>query len=293
MPLSSNTWAIILAGGEGKRLRSVSIDRHGSHAPKQFCDFGHGRTLLQMALDRASRVVPASRILPVVMEHHRGWWTAELAEVPRENLLVQAANRGTAIAVLAACQRLLASGGNPFLVVLPSDHAVEDEARLGAALHRALAWAHAHPAYAALLGVRPEYAEPHYGWILPKGRTEGGVRAVDRFIEKPSLALARDLMRQGALWNSLLFAVSAATLLELYRRAEAHLSRRHALTVHDPSRTHPDKACDLSHDILAHVPDRLRVLELPACGWVDLGIPERLAAWLAHRSPGAEELVPA
>lgn len=58
-------WAVIPAGGDGTRLASLT-SRDGKPVPKQYCALSGPRTLLRMALDRAERLVPASRTVTVV-----------------------------------------------------------------------------------------------------------------------------------------------------------------------------------------------------------------------------------
>ena len=60
-----NIWALVLAAGEGSRLRALTT--HGGIAvPKQFCSLQGGPSLLQEAILRAEAVVPRQRIC-----HHR------------------------------------------------------------------------------------------------------------------------------------------------------------------------------------------------------------------------------
>jgi len=53
MGIAGNTWAIILAGGDGTRLRSLTTDETGVSVPKQFCSLRGDRSLLHEALARA------------------------------------------------------------------------------------------------------------------------------------------------------------------------------------------------------------------------------------------------
>ena len=62
---SSKNWAIVLAAGDGTRLRDLTT-RDGVSTPKQFCSLAGGRSLLGDALARAARVVPRKRVVVVV-----------------------------------------------------------------------------------------------------------------------------------------------------------------------------------------------------------------------------------
>ena len=48
-------WAIVLAGGEGSRLRPLTRSADGTPVPKQFCTLGGGGSLLAAAIRRAGR----------------------------------------------------------------------------------------------------------------------------------------------------------------------------------------------------------------------------------------------
>jgi mannose-1-phosphate guanylyltransferase len=286
-------WSVVLAGGEGSRLMGAVIEGRRIDRPKQFCRFGGGESLLQMTLARARRATRPSRLVPVVMEPHRAWWQPELSGVPTENILVQPGNRGTAIALLHSVLHVLRHDDDPLIVVLPCDHGVGEEAPLRAALDRAIAGASDVRHGVVLLGAIPDHPETEYGWILPGPGGATSVRRVRGFVEKPSLPVAADLIRQGALWNTFLLAGSGHALLELFRTSLPRLLgtciRRMPRTGRGGSplaRLYASlPALDFSRDVLERSTDRLRVARMHACGWTDLGTPARLESWLARRRP--------
>jgi CTP:molybdopterin cytidylyltransferase MocA len=66
-----DAWAIVLAAGEGTRLRSLTINSSGTPVPKQFCSLYEGPCLLREALDRAKSIALPERTCVVVAEQHR------------------------------------------------------------------------------------------------------------------------------------------------------------------------------------------------------------------------------
>src|SRR6185503_13109006 len=68
-----------------------------------------------------------------------------------------------------------------------------------------------------LIGIEPEEADPELGYIVPGAVMKDGTRLVERFVEKPELALARSLLAKGALWNSFIFAAGGPALIGLMR----------------------------------------------------------------------------
>ncbi|HUG44848.1 MAG TPA: sugar phosphate nucleotidyltransferase, partial [Acidobacteriota bacterium] len=88
----TSRWAIVLAGGEGKRLRPLIEDLFGAPIPKQYCTFCGTRSMLQHTVDRAAKIVDPNRILTVVGNGHRRFLTEEMPG----RLIEQPAPRETA-----------------------------------------------------------------------------------------------------------------------------------------------------------------------------------------------------
>ena len=286
------TFAIVLAGGEGTRLSGLTTTRAGVRVPKQFCSLAGGPTLLRQTLERAAALVPRDQIFVVVSEGHRQWWRDELAELPRANVLVQPANRGTAAGILVGALAIARRAPGARALVLPSDHHVADESALRGAFRGALEAVERERERIALLGITPDSPDTQYGWIVPRGEPDGGLRPIELFVEKPSLERAHDLFARGGLWSSFLFACRVSALLDAFERAQPELVRAFladsnalasgsnldSLYASLPQR-------DFSRDVLERVSERIGVIAAPACGWSDLGTPERVASVLAAQRP--------
>lgn len=281
-------WAVVLAAGDGTRLRSMTTTAEGLVVPKQFCSFGGPRTLLGATLERAWDLVPSERILAVVAEAHRSWWQPQLQGLPSWNVVVQPANRGTAAGLALPLMQVADQDPDAVILVLPSDHHVEDPAPLNAAWRQAVRAARRDPQSIVLLGIVPDEPDSEYGWIVPGPRGETGLRRVESFVEKPDRATAAHLLAGGALWSSFMMAGSARAFLALVERAVPDLARRlrqHRLSSGaDLSRLYANLECaDFSRDVLQRVPEALSVLPVAECGWSDLGTPERVVRWLNRR----------
>jgi len=100
MPKTDHTWAIVLAAGDGTRLRSLTRDPIGRPVPKQFCSLFGESTLLQDALRRGLAIASRKRLCTVVAAQHAEWWQDPLWALPAANVIVQPDNRGTALGVL-------------------------------------------------------------------------------------------------------------------------------------------------------------------------------------------------
>jgi len=289
----SGPWAIVLAAGEGSRLRSMTRLPDGQFVPKQYCRFGQGESLLERTLRRARSVAASERVVAIVAQDHERHWTEQLRSLPASNIVVQPRNRGTAPGLLLPLMHVMHRDPEARVLVLPSDHAFDDEAVAEAALNGALREA-ARRSEVVLLGMEPEAPETGFGWIVPGDGGDDHVRPVARFVEKPSALLAAQLMGRGALWSSFvmagrgtsfgaLFATAQPSLLASFLENDGLLDQRDRRPPDDLVRLYASMpTLDFSRDVLEACRDQLRLVGVPSCGWSDLGTPERVMGWLAR-----------
>ncbi|MBI4239158.1 MAG: NTP transferase domain-containing protein [Deltaproteobacteria bacterium] len=283
---TGQSWVIVLAGGEGRRLQSLTRDEHGVAVPKQYCALHGQPSFFQTALARARQLVPPERIVIVVAESHWPWWMDEAEALTFEHLLVQPLNRGTAVGIFLPLLHILQHDPEAHIVVLPSDHFIEDESVVRLALEEALLTTR-QGRHLVLLGVTPEYPDTEYGWIVPGSTREGNGCGVEGFREKPTLEVATALMARGAVWNSFMFAARGEQLLRFYLTCLPQVARmflrRFSAGLHsaalEPLRVLYEglPTVDFSADLLERMAQQLWMLPVPACGWSDLGTPERIA----------------
>jgi mannose-1-phosphate guanylyltransferase len=286
-------WALVLAGGEGSRLQTLTTTPSGVAVPKQFCSLGGGCSLLHDALTRASFIVPPERTCAIVSQHHARWWQSVDYCLSPDNIIVQPRNRGTATGILFPLLQILRRDPDATLFVLPSDHYVRNEAVLSESLRHAAREVERHPDRIVLLGLSPEEADPELGYIVPTSECGSRSRAVSEFIEKPTLATARALIDRGGMWNAFIFAARGQTLLKTFeRRCPEVVSSMRAII--EDGHSDADKkdhfaalydrlpSIDFSRDILQRSLDTLRVVKVPPCGWSDLGTPRRVAETVAR-----------
>jgi mannose-1-phosphate guanylyltransferase len=118
----SNTWAVVLAGGDGSRLRKITTTEAGEVIPKQFCSLQRDTCLLEDALKRAQAVAISQHICGLVAEQHRRWWSSALKTLPAQNIFVQPNNRGTAHGILPALLQIERRASNSVAVGVEPDH---------------------------------------------------------------------------------------------------------------------------------------------------------------------------
>lgn len=293
-----NVWGLVLAAGEGSRLRALTTRPCGTSVPKQFCSLDGGQTLLEDAIVRASGLVASERICSIVAQQHREWWSQVLRRMPEDNIIVQPRNRGTGIGVLYSLLHIVARDPHARVILLPADHYVRDEATLQESLKIALAHLEAEPGSPVLLGLEPEEIDIELGYILPgKPNAPNGMggSTVRRFVEKPELGLASQIVDEGGLWNAFIIVASAQQLVNMFTQRFAPLVMEMQVilsrcsqsglpassgwaTIVDMYERLPN--VDFSRHLLEGQEELLRVVRVPACGWSDLGTPRRVAETL-------------
>ncbi|MFL6551311.1 MAG: sugar phosphate nucleotidyltransferase [Povalibacter sp.] len=298
--VSDHAWALVLAGGEGTRLRQLTTTHCGTSVPKQFCSLAGGQTLLEEAIARAHGLIPHERICSIVAQQHRQWWSTLLANQSSRNLLVQPRGRGTGIGILYSILQIAARDPEARILILPADHHVLDELILRQGLRIALGRLEQSSEAPILVGMAPERVDSELGYILPGTRDEFGTQRVARFIEKPDYSVASAIVNEGALWNTFIVAASVQSLIEMFMRRYAPLVLEMQVIISRAVSSDSMGASywpaivdlyerlpsiDFSTDLLEGNEHSLRVLRVPDCGWSDLGTPHRVAETLRRLPP--------
>ena len=285
-----NHWGVILAGGEGARLKSLTRFVSGEDTPKQFCRLLGGQSLLAQTTQRISRRICSERTVYVLLNSHERFYSKELRNVPPAHMVVQPCNRGTLPAILSSLIHIIRQDKNAVIGFFPSDHHYTEEERFMSGVNLAFNAAESNPETVILLGVAANKAETEYGWIeaTPAMSTDsnGGLLKVKRFWEKPSARTAEELLERGCVWNTFVMVGRAQAFLELiragardiYQAFERLLALPESVSMND--RLNVIYQCvttaDFSKLVLSGTPDRLGVWCLGDVGWSDLGDPRRV-----------------
>lgn len=283
-------WLIVLAGGSGSRLRSVT-----GGVPKQFWRPDGSHSLLESTLDRFAPLTAPDRRLVVVDDSHRKY---AASDVPHgaARMVFQQENRGTAVGLLLGLVPVLAHDPDAVVLVTPSDHGVRNETLFQDACAEGVGHVRGHGGI-LVFGVRTDHPGADYGWLSVVPQSSGSrIVAVSQLIEKPAPAVARDLFASGALVNTSILVARAQTLLDVYRSTVPDVGAPFvgALTVPSAyrdaflrSRYGRLDHADLSRDVLARARG-VSAYDLPReIGWTDLGTPTRLHEWLRGGSVAA------
>ncbi|MEI9814276.1 MAG: sugar phosphate nucleotidyltransferase [Acidobacteriota bacterium] len=285
-------WAVILAGGEGTRLRPLTKILAGDDRPKQFCKVIGGETLLQQTTRRLGQLVQPEKTLTVVTRTHAHFLDPGVSP---QSVLVQPENRGTAPAILYSLLTIASREPGAHVGLFPADHYLANDAVFMKQVARAFGAIRQRPDLIITIGVVPYGPEVDYGWIEPglpiEGVANGSLFEVRQFWEKPSRAAAEQLFAMGCLWNSFVIIGSVRSLVGLMRRAVPDLCE----AFHDAQQILGTTAVDdlinviyrqiptvdFSRDVLAACPTSLTVLPVAHAGWVDVGRPDRVRTLLS------------
>jgi len=212
-----NCYSVIIAGGKGTRFWPLSR----SQRPKQLLKILSPKSLLVETAERAFPLGGRNQTLVVTVAEQLRALRKELRTLPARNFLAEPQGKNTAPCIGLAALEVVRRNPDAVMIILPADHWVADVKAFQRTLTVAVDLAERHDQLITI-GIRPDYPETGYGYIM-KGKALGarsgiGAFHVKRFTEKPTVAAARRLMRQGSLWNSGIFVWKAATLLELLAR---------------------------------------------------------------------------
>jgi mannose-1-phosphate guanylyltransferase len=206
-------WAVMLAGGAGTRFWPLSSPAH----PKQLLPLAGPRSSAEDTVDRLAGFIPVERILVV----SGATLVAPLQQrlrLPAANYLVEPRAASTGPALVWATLEAARRDPEALVIAMHADWIVRDPTAFVATAATALDTAERHHRLVTV-GIVPSRPEPGFGYIVPGARLDSAARAVERFVEKPDAARALDLMAEGALWNSGLFAWRAG---DLRREVELH-----------------------------------------------------------------------
>jgi mannose-1-phosphate guanylyltransferase len=208
--------AVIMCGGSGTRFWPASR----RNLPKQFLRLGSRRSLIQQTVDRLEGFVETENIYLLAAHEHRKLLAEHLPHLPAANCILEPAARNTAPALALAARVVGAKQPDAIMAALPADHAIADPETFRRCLATAAEAASARGVIATI-GIKPEWPETGYGYIEVGGDLGGDVLTVKRFVEKPSLEIAREYLEGGRhLWNAGIFVMRADTLKDEFERLQ-------------------------------------------------------------------------
>ncbi len=303
---SGERWAIVLAGGEGRRLSPLTLLRFGEHRPKQYCAFLGRRSMFEHTMSRAVSLVGGQRVVTVIGRGHMRFLDSR--ESLSGYLVEQPCDRDTAAGIFLPLTYVLAYDPEATVAIFPSDHFVNPNLAFLRCMERALELAERPSGWVVLASAVADRPEVEYGWIQsgePAPEADGlGARRVLQFHEKPDARRAAEFLSAGFFWNTFNMAVKAKALWELGRERQPELVERferlrRAIGSAEEARALAEIYEDMprvnfSKGLLERCAERTLALPMTGVQWSDWGRPERIEATLASLArPAAAALSPA
>jgi mannose-1-phosphate guanylyltransferase len=215
-----NVYAVVIAGGEGRRLWPLSTPE----SPKQFISVFGGKSLIRHAVDRLEGLIPPERTFVVTAAKFVGRTRRELPHIPSANIIGEPCRRDTAGAVAIACALVKRSGGGDAVgCVLPADQLIYPPSKFRRTLRDGVTAAMRSDAIVTI-GIVPDRPASEYGYIEcgeeAGFKTKSKIEHVHRFIEKPDTKTAEAYLKTNRyLWNAGMFIWRAKTLENAFAAA--------------------------------------------------------------------------
>ena len=207
----SNIYPVILSGGTGTRLWPLSRALY----PKQLQPLHSDLSLLQ---ETASRLKGEQFAAPLIIcnQEHRFIVAEQLhsIEIVPEAIVLEPMGRNTAPAAAVAAIILAERDPGAVMLLLPSDHVIQNSAAFQKAIDIALPTA--HQGSLVTFGILPTGPETGYGYIKQGSEIadQPSCFAVEAFVEKPDSATAEKFIEEGNyFWNGGIFLFTAARFM--------------------------------------------------------------------------------
>lgn len=299
--MNQNLYIVLLAGGSGTRFWPLS--RH--EEPKQFLKIISGRSLLQETLQRVQSLVLPQNIFVVTNRLYQRKVKEQLKvfRVLPQNILLEPEGKNTAPAIAWAAAKIHRLNPQAVMVVLPSDHLIAHRDSFLKNFQQTILLAQKE--YLVTLGIVPTRSETGYGYLKTKEMRMDGqkILKVEKFIEKPPLAIAQKFFRENShhdrrlkksnqavkyLWNSGMFIWKTGVILKSFARFLPKIHRYFnekggPVSVKNIWPQLPSISID--YGILEKAPNVVTVAA-GNIGWSDLGSWEALAEYFAKDPQG-------
>lgn len=210
--------ALIMAGGKGTRFWPLSTEER----PKQFLNLIGDDTMIQMTINRIKSIIPIERIFVCTGERYVSLVKDQLSELPDRNIIIEPEGRNTAPCIALSALVINRYYKDATMVVLPSDHLIKDEDKFRNIILDGEKYLKENDKAILTLGMTPNRPETGYGYIKftndKVNVNENEVIKVEKFVEKPSLEVAKEYLVDGCyLWNGGMFIWTVSNIITQIR----------------------------------------------------------------------------
>ena len=215
---------VILSGGSGSRLWPLSR----ASFPKQYLnlDEKNDLSLLQNTYLRLKGLENLRNPIIISNVEQRFIVAEQMRKinVKPNSIILEPFGRNTAPAIALAALQALKNNDDPTLLILSSDHKIDDETNFRKVVEEGLK--HSNDNRLVTFGIVPNHPETGYGYIetFDEISEESQSSKIKSFIEKPNFELAKNLIKdKHFLWNSGIFLFRALTFLKELERVEPEI----------------------------------------------------------------------
>jgi mannose-1-phosphate guanylyltransferase len=271
----ANNYCVIMAGGIGSRFWPMSR----TSFPKQFIDIlGTGQTLIQQTFERLQKLAPRENIYVVTNDLYKNLVLEQL-DIEAEQILCEPNRRNTAPCIAYANYKIAGKNPNANIIVAPADHLILKEDRFVEVMETALAFTAANNALVTL-GIQPSRPDTGYGYIQFDDNSEGALKKVKTFTEKPNLELAQQFIDSGDFsWNSGMFIWSLKSIQQAFEQLLPDIDALFKEHLESFNTANEEKAVDEIYAVCKSVSIDYGVMEKADnvyvisadIGWSDLG----------------------
>lgn len=271
--------SVIMAGGKGERFWPKSR----TNLPKQFLNISGNKSMIQQTVERLESLIDITQIFIVTNELYAELIRGQIPHLPVENIIIEPIGRNTAPCIGLASLIIEEKFPESTMIVLPSDHIIENEDGFIKILKAAIEVAQ-NDDNLVTLGISPTYAETGYGYIESTKELQVvddlEVFKVNRFVEKPDADTAEAYLKSGNFyWNSGIFIWKVSTIRyyikefmpEVHDILETMKQGFHLTTRHETIRSEFAKMPDQSIDY--GIMEKAEHIYVIPCklGWDDVG----------------------
>ncbi len=215
MAISSQHFIVILSGGTGYRLWPYSRYQY----PKQFFKLFKKQTLLEQTVNRAKKICPSKNIFIVSNSNYQEKSQKIIGnKIPPTNFINEPIKKNTAMAIIYAINYIKKIDPLATITTMPVDHYIKQIFKFKKTILQSINLANNYHQIVTI-GIKPTFTNSSLGYILPQQKNQPYSK-VNLFIEKPSIEIAQNLVKKGALWNSSIHTFTIPDIISEFQQIQ-------------------------------------------------------------------------
>ena len=201
---------VILCGGAGTRLWPQSK----SNNAKQFIDFGRW-TLFEKTLDRVKASIYDYPIISTNFKYLKKVKSyLKKFKFKKYKIILEPAKKNTAPAILASALIKDIPNKQP-LMFFPADQLIEKLNQFNKAINKNKNFLTDQNIF--IFGIKPSEPSSEFGYFISK-KIRKNINKVVKFIEKPKLLKAKQVIKKKAYWNSGMFFLRKDSIIYNFKK---------------------------------------------------------------------------